>query len=317
MAGLNLMGRLTSGSVYEEPPRTAEVALSVEDGETTEQPKEEFQDKDDPATYMIAYQQLKTDIDKISDNTGKIDGVISQLMRATSNSEEKEVMGELTKLMADNTSLSQTVKQQLKDQKFANDKFAVDKPGSSVAQWRINQLNACTRKFQLASNNFQGALNRFNTELKNRQQRHIGLIDKKLSGEEIENLVSDPARAQMYIQQSFQLVDTGDAMMDRLAEIETRTEGMQKIYESLEELRTMWQELNFLINEQQEYLDSIENNVQQTKEYITQATDHLKSAEKSQKTSRKLRYCMLCVCLILLIAIFGALGGSGTFTNGS
>ncbi|ETO26141.1 syntaxin 1A-like protein [Reticulomyxa filosa] len=77
------------------------------------------------------------------------------------------------------------------------------------------------------------------------------------------------------------------AMLDRLNEIESRTQGMMKIYESLEELRTMWHELNFLISAQQEYLDSIENNVEQTKHYVAQATIHLGKAEKSQKTSRK------------------------------
>ncbi|ETO20248.1 hypothetical protein RFI_16967, partial [Reticulomyxa filosa] len=153
-----------------------------------------------------------------------------------------------------------------------------------------------------SSNSFQSALSRFNNELKSRQKRHIGHIDKNLTEEEIDNLVSDPTRAETYIQQSFQLVDVGDvlfffffffflpfivAMMDRLVEIESRTQGMQKIYDSLEELRSMWHELHFLVSEQQEYLDSIENNVSQTKEYIAQATVNLAKAEKSQKTSRK------------------------------
>jgi len=256
-------------------------------------------------------------MEKIDDNVSKVDNITVRLVKSTSNTDEKEGIEQLNKLMANNSKIVQSIKAKLKEQKVSNDKFCRDKPGSSVAQWRINQLNSCTRKFQQSSNKFQGALNRFNSELKNRQKRHIGHIAKeKISDEDMDNLVSDPAKAQAYIQQSFQMVDVGDAMMDRLAEIESRTEGMQRIYDSLEELRTMWQELNFLISEQQEYLDSIENNVQETKEYVAQATVHLQKAEKSQKFTRKLTCCLVCVCLIILIIILGTVGGTGMFKGG-
>ncbi|ETO23503.1 hypothetical protein RFI_13675 [Reticulomyxa filosa] len=49
----------------------------------------------------------------------------------------------------------------------------------------------------------------------------------------------------------------------------------------------MWHELHFMVSEQQEYLDSIENNVQQTKDYIIQATMELQKGHEHQKKTRK------------------------------
>jgi len=275
-----------------------------------------FDEKDDPETYMNVFQDMQNEIERIDDNVKEVDTITSRLVKATSNQEEKEVITQLNKLMAANSQIVQAVKAKLKQQKLANDKFVADKRGSSVAQWRINQLNSCTRKFQQVSNKFQGSLNRFNGELKKRQKRHIGHIDQKLSKEEIENLVSDPAKAQTFIAQSFQSVEIGDAMVDRLAEIESRTEGMQRIYESVEELRSMWQELNFLINEQQEYLDSIENNVLQTKDYVEKGVENLRSAEKHQKKARKFKFCIMCICLLVLMMVLVVLGGTGMFKGG-
>ncbi|ETO33039.1 syntaxin 1B-like protein [Reticulomyxa filosa] len=245
-----------------------------------------------PNTYMDVFQDIKQEIEKIDDNCSKVDSITARLVKATSNADEKEVITQLNKLMAGNSKIVQLVKIKLKEQKLANDKFCLDKPGSSVAQWRINQLNSCTRRFQVSNiKQIPIVAQSFQLRIKKPQKRHIGHIAQdKISEEEIDNLVSDPAKAQTFIQQSFQIVDIGDAMVDRLAEIESRTEGMQKIYDSLEELRSMWHELNFLISEQQEYLDSIENNVLQTKDYVAQATVHLQEAEKSQKKARKVNF---------------------------
>ncbi|ETO18843.1 syntaxin 3 [Reticulomyxa filosa] len=231
-------------------------------------------------------------------------------------SEEQQALKQLTTVITENKKAAESAKTKLKKLKLANDKDNVTKSGSSVVQMKINEWNACARKFQQASNRFQSSLTQFNNELKGRQKRLIGAIDQDLSNEEIEKLVSDPNKAQAYIQESFQMVDVGDAMMDRLAEIESRTQGMRNIYDSLEELRAMWDELNFLTGQQQEMIDNIDYNVQQTSEKVGQATKNLEKAEESQKKGRKCKFMLLCICLaLLLVIVLGILGGTGSFSG--
>jgi len=231
-------------------------------------------------------------------------------------SEENEAIKQLNKVISDNKSLVDGIKTKMKQLKFANDKERASMSGSSILQMKINEWNSCLRVFQQSSNKFQGSLTQLNNELKGRQKRLITAIDQDLSPEQVDTLVSDPQKAQEYIQQSFQMVDVGDAMMDRLAQIETRTQGMQNIYQSLEELRTMWDELSFLTSQQQEMIDNIDNNVQLTSERVTNATKNLEQAEDSQKKGRKCRLYLLLICLaILMVVVFGTLGGLGTFSH--
>ena len=224
-------------------------------------------------------------------------------------------MKELDSIMSDNGSVQIRVKEQIKAEKSANDKYAKENKGSSIAQWRINQLNTCTRRFKKVSTDFQQKLNEFNNFLKNRQSHLIDIVDTehKLTNEDKENLAKDPERARQFIQQSFALTDISDEMLTRLEELEQRHDGMQRIQQSMEELHAMWQELHMLITEQQELIDSITHNVQMTKDYVESAVVHIEKAEKHQKSARKLRLYLCALCFVILLIVLISTGAAGGF----
>jgi len=301
MAGVNLMGRVGGNFSDMDEEHSAESQNGMGD--------------DDPEESMKAYEHVKAEIQKIDENAARADNVIVLVTKAASSEKEKDAMKQLNKIIADNKKVVESVKSELKNLKLANDKAKVKKGGSSLAQIRENEWNSCSRKFQNASTKFQTALSRFNNELKSRQKRLLGAVDQNLSSEQIDELVNSPDKADAYLKEVFAM-QVGDAMVDRLAEIEARTKGMQNIYESLEELRVMWNELNFLTSEQQEMIDSIDNNVQRTNEYVHQATANLEKAEEHQKKSRKCQFILLCICLVVLIVvIFGGMGAAGVFKH--
>merc|ERR1711997_587579 len=92
-----------------------------------------------------------------------------------------------------------------------------------------------------------------------------------------------------------------DALVDRLAELEDRHQGMLRM------------ELNVLVTEQQELLDHITKNVEETRDYVKSATKHLQKAEENQKCSRKLQLWSCCCCLVILIILLASLGVGGVF----
>jgi len=222
-------------------------------------------------------------------------------------------MKDLDNIMNKNTSLTKEIKRDLDNFKKENDKFARDNKGSSVAAWRQNQLNSVTRRFKSASVSFQNTLSDFNKNLRNKQTRQIRILDTdhKLKEEDIEDLANDPQRADEFIQQQFQMVDVGDEFLDRLADIEQRHEGMKKIEQSIRELHELFTELSILVNEQQERLDSITNNVEQTKDYVKSGVVHLEKAEKHQKCTRKMQFYMCGACFVILLVIIIILVASG------
>merc|ERR1711920_705126 len=217
-------------------------------------------------------------------------------------------------IMSSNSRITRQIKAQLTEEKAKNDAYCTDNVGSSVAQWRVNQLNSCTRRFKSASLDFSQELNSFNATLRDKQKRHIDILDdNKLSEAEKEEMVNDYDRAEAFIQEQFQMVEASDALIDRLAELEDRHQGMLKIEKSIKELQEMWMELNVLVTEQQEMLDHITHNVEETRDYVKSATKHLQKAEENQKCSRKLQLWSCCCCLIILIILLVSLGAGKVF----
>merc|ERR1712129_533800 len=103
------------------------------------------------------------------------------------------------------------------------------------------------------------------------------------------------------------------ALVDRLAELEDRHQGMLKIEKSIKELQEMGMELNVLVTEQQELLDHITHNVEETRDSVKSAPKHLQKAEETQKCSRKLQLWACCCCLIILVILLISLGAGGMF----
>jgi len=279
-------------------------------------PFDTFSKDEDPDAYLSVYDDLKADLRQIEQNAKRIKRLSERYNSSVEKEENAAIMKELDDIMAANSRTTRQVKNRLKEEKASNDAYSssAGHAGSSVAQWRVNQLNSCTRRFKTSSLAFSQELNAFNATLRDKQKRHIDILDdSKLSEAEKEEMVNDFERAEAFIQEQFQMVEASDALVDRLAELEDRHEGMLKIEKSIKELQEMWMELNVLVTEQQELLDHITHNVEETRDYVKSATKHLQKAEENQKCSRKLQLWACCCCLIILVILLISLGASGMF----
>eukprot|EP01084_Bolivina_argentea_P280832 480340_1 len=275
-----------------------------------------FAETEDPQAYMQAFDNIKADIRKIEFNGRGVKKLSERYNSSTGKEQTDAIMQELDDIMSSNSSITRRIKSTLKTEKEKNDDYLKSHKGSSVGQWRVNQLNSCTRRFKTSSLEFSTNLNTFNSTLRDKQKRHIDIVDNgQLTEAEKEEMINDYDKAQEFIQEQFQMVQTSDALVDRLAELEERHQGMLKIEKSIKELQEMWMELNVLVTEQQEMLDMISKNVEETRDYVKSATMHLTKAEEHQKTSRKLQLCACCCCLVILIVVMISLGFGGVFTG--
>jgi len=285
-------------------------------GEEDIDPFSTFDDDEDLDASMKTYDTLKSNIRKIEQNARAIKRLSERYNSSTEKQQNQAIMQELDDIMSRNSSITRQIKQQLVAEKAANDEYIKGHKGSSVGQWRVNQLNSCTRRFKSSSLEFSTELNTFNSTLRDKQKRHIDILDdNKLTEQEKEEMVNDYDRAEAFIQEQFQMVEASDALVDRLAELEDRHQGMLKIEKSIKELQEMWMELNVLVTEQQEMLDQISKNVEETRDYVKSATKHLQKAEEKQKCSRKLQLWACCCCLIILVILLISLGFGGIFNG--
>ena len=125
------------------------------------------------------------------------------------------------------------------------------------------------------------------------------MVNQDITEEQIEEIVesSDPTA---FMQQALMIPD---AMIDRVADIEKRHEGILNIEKGVKELQELWGQLAVLIDEQQEQLDNIENNVEQTLNYVQKGRKQLVKAKKHQENARKTLFCMICVVFVIAIIL--------------
>eukprot|EP00483_Globobulimina_turgida_P010361 UN10381 len=129
-------------------------------------PFETFEEKDDPGAYMEAYDRIKSDIRKIENNARAIKKLSERYNSSTEKEENDAIMQKLDDIMSSNSTVTRKIKNGLKTEKGENDKYLKANKGSSVGQWRVNQLNSCTRRFKTSSLQFSHQLNTFNDTLR-------------------------------------------------------------------------------------------------------------------------------------------------------
>jgi len=94
-----------------------------------------------------------------------------------------------------------------------------------------------------------------------------------------------------------------------LREAEHREEQISEMVENLGELHEMYKDLNILVHDQQENIDSVEANVQETRNQVETGTENITEASEYQKSYRKkLCYALICVLIIIAIVLGFVLG---------
>ncbi|ETO36041.1 hypothetical protein RFI_01020 [Reticulomyxa filosa] len=98
-------------------------------------------------------------------------------------------------------------------------------------------------------------------------------------------------------------INKKSVVLDRVAEIEERHEGILQIEQGVRDLQEMFNQLALLVDSQQEVLDQIENNVNQTLNYTEKGHKELQKAHEYQKSFRKRQCCLLAILFIAAIVI--------------
>ncbi|XP_069132228.1 syntaxin-7-like [Argopecten irradians] len=99
-----------------------------------------------------------------------------------------------------------------------------------------------------------------------------------------------------------ELQEQGQIIEDDLALISEREERIRQLEADVLDVNEIFKDLNVMIHEQGEAVDSIEANVERAYGNVEQGTGHLGKAAEYQKKSRK-KMCILVVILVVVAAV--------------
>jgi len=246
------------------------------------------------------FEELSILINNIISNTKATMNLEKKSKAETTQTQHKEIMAKLDSLISSTMSNARAANNKIKIYKQKNQEYEKENPHSTLAQWRINKLNTSTLRFQKALHTFNSASDSFKISLRKKITRQARLVNQDITEEQIEEIVEskDPTA---FMQQALMIPD---AMIDRVADIEKRHEGILNIEKGVKELQEMWGQLAVLVDEQQEQLDHIENNVEQTLNYVQKGNKNLEKAKKSQNGARKTAMCIIFIVFIIAMLLY-------------
>eukprot|EP01017_Pseudomicrothorax_dubius_P007993 TRINITY_DN12585_c0_g4_i4.p2 TRINITY_DN12585_c0_g4~~TRINITY_DN12585_c0_g4_i4.p2 ORF type:complete len:298 (-),score=69.15 TRINITY_DN12585_c0_g4_i4:1-894(-) len=215
---------------------------------------------------------------------------------------EKAILQELDRINAENGEYLRAVKELI--EKMGEDIEATKKQkgGEPEARIKANVQKSLASKLQVVMRDNQEALSSVKTEIKDKIKRQIRIMDEHLPPEQVEQLAQNPETVQKMMAE--RVFKTPHAkLMNMFRDIQEKHEEILKLERSVENVHQLFRDLALLVQEQGEYLDSIEHNVTNTNYLVRKAEVQLKDAKTNYQSSRKKKCCIIFVVLCVILGI--------------
>jgi len=212
----------------------------------------------------ILFTNIRNDIEKMDVNRQQIIKLKSRFHASANTETDKKINEDFEKIISNNTSLTKKIFAA----QIGKETSKIDTNGGTSHQ--KTQLSTVNKQFRETCMNFETTVNEMMNTIRNKNIRQIKIldVDQQLTDKDIDRIVDNPDQARDFIQKEFAMTDVGDQMLDTLAGLEDKYQGMKKIQEDVAALHALFQDLQVIVNEQQEMFDSVEQHVDETKENV-------------------------------------------------
>ncbi|KAK6528812.1 Plasma membrane t-SNARE, secretory vesicle fusion [Orbilia ellipsospora] len=167
---------------------------------------------------------------------------------------------------------------------------------------KFNQCGVLQRTFETTLNRYQNVEVTYQKRIKERVARQYKIANPNATEEEIREVVNGTGGEQIFAEAT-KNTRTG-AARSALAEVRSRHNDIQKIERAMIELSELFEQMNQLVVEQQEVVDTIESHAVKIEDDTSHAVKELDTAIKSAEGARRKKWwCLLLVLIIIIIVV--------------
>lgn len=220
--------------------------------------------------------EIADDVQTLSRKNNQLDRILGKL---GTRSDTPDLRAKLSTLRGEAKDLCKRTLQALRDSSH-------DRGTNSSVQRRLQ------KQFQAQLDKFQ----RINREIERKEQQIVAVMSHSAQGSSPIAGMTDEEQlvAQQEVDVQFQVYD--------LEEIRRKEQGIRNIEKDVTEIAEMFRDLDTLVNEQQDNIDTIESNITTARDETAAAQKELVKAEDLQRKARK-KQCILLVGILIVIAI--------------
>ncbi|KAJ3355528.1 Plasma membrane t-SNARE, secretory vesicle fusion [Kappamyces sp. JEL0680] len=235
-------------------------------------------------------------IDRIEGNITAISRFHERALVGVSQDETNRITRQLDDLQDETNGLMDRVRTTLKRLSDETKRL-----GGSEAQSRKAQQASAAMKLQNAAQRYAQVQKYAKEQYKKRMEREIRIARPDASERDIERAVNDSRSGSAFAQEM--LNSRIGAQRRVLQEVQGRHEELRKMEASIEELATLFMDLQVLLETQQNQIDTIETQVEYTAEHIEEGGREIKRAISIRKSSRKKMWYIVAAVVILILIL--------------
>ncbi|KAJ5072089.1 syntaxin-121 [Anaeramoeba ignava] len=147
---------------------------------------------------------------------------------------------------------------------------------------------------------FQNSQEKYKSKFRADVSRRCKIVDHNITEDEVDEYIKTGNSGQI-----FSVVDSQSYQEARgvLEEIEIKHSEILNLEKSINEIQQLFIDMSNLVQLQGEHLNTIEDNVFKSVDYVEKGVEELQQARVYQKKSRRKLCCIICLVLTIMIAL--------------
>ncbi|KAG2174821.1 hypothetical protein INT43_005883 [Umbelopsis isabellina] len=246
--------------------------------------------------YLAEVDAIEQQIQTLNQNISTISDLHSRtLMNETQTSRSST---ELDGLINQTNKLNNNIKNRIKALEYSN----ANLPNNSDANIRRSQVAKLKKNFMDSIVRYQDVERTYQQKYRQRMERQIRIVKPNASQDEIDDMIDADEGSPIFAQSLMQQQRSGQARAV-LSEVQTRHDDMKKIEKTIIELQQLFMDMQMLVEQQGEHLNTIVENADTTVGELERGNKHVDSAIKKARATRAKKWGCFFLTIILAVVI--------------
>eukprot|EP00761_Pharyngomonas_kirbyi_P004267 gb/GECH01004271.1/.p1 GENE.gb/GECH01004271.1/~~gb/GECH01004271.1/.p1 ORF type:complete len:303 (+),score=86.05 gb/GECH01004271.1/:1-909(+) len=259
--------------------------------------------------FFDEVENVRKDINQIKINTREIQDLHEQALDSSNTSGIKELNEQIETKTKQTNEIGNNAKERIKAIRQDTEERSKTKEGIGETRIRESQQNQLTQDLQNALESFGNMQAENRKRYRQRMERQVRIVRPNVTPDEIDDIL-EHGTDQIFKEQILSS-SHANAKMAYLEVVEKHRDLLM-IEQSLQELYEMFQDLAFLVEQQEELIDNVATNVAKSVDYMQSANQELKKARSYQKKSRKKLFLLIIIVTIAIAVAIALLVGVPT-----
>ncbi|KAJ3406512.1 Plasma membrane t-SNARE, secretory vesicle fusion [Chytridiales sp. JEL 0842] len=217
-------------------------------------------------SFFDQIEEAKQSIELIKRNIDQIKSIQSRILNSTTTDESNRYTNQLDALNDKTSNMMQQVRETMKTMSAET----ANMPPGAEQHSRRGQQSSVAKKLMAVAEDYQNCQMGFKQRYKARMEREIRIAQPNATEAEIKRAVENPRNGSAFAQQ---LMSSRSAQQRRILEdVQDRHKELLKLEQSINEIFSLFQEMQLLLDTQQEMINTIEANVENTVAYVEEGS---------------------------------------------